>query len=74
MKVQIRESRYAEDLKKLLLEERRPRYLEEVTDRKKKEIERMAKVRLGSNQEDVGIGWEKRGKSVGVEEQSSKTA
>ena len=36
-----------EDLKRLLLEERRPKYLEEVTDRKKKEIERIARFRLG---------------------------
>ena len=45
--VQIRKSRYAEDMKRLLLEERRPKYLEGVTDRKKKEIERIARFRLG---------------------------
>ena len=47
MEVKIRESRYAEDLKKLLLEEKRPKYLEGVTDIKKKEVKRIVRFRLG---------------------------
>ena len=55
MEVQIRESRYAEDLKKLLLEDRRPKYLEGVMDRKNNEIERIARFRLGC--ESIGCRY-----------------
>ena len=43
----IRESRYAEELRKLLLETERSKYLEGIKDRQKKEIE-IARFRLRS--------------------------
>ena len=43
----VRESSYARELKEILLERERPKYLEGVKDRKKKEIERIARFRLG---------------------------
>ena len=64
--VQIRESRYAEDSKRLLLEERRPKYLEGVKDRKKKEIERIARFRLGCESRGCRYWMEEEGQKLRV--------
>ena len=47
IEAKVRGSRYARKLKEILLDRERPKYSERVMDRKKKEIERISRFRLG---------------------------